>query len=111
MKSIEEQEEELIAQRELLDSTEYWWTNKIGIKISEFNYLQECLLNKWDDDKFNRAEKLQTDINFLLKKKNFELKEQEKYQLKIRDFQKIKEKYKLNQFKIKLKNLNHPNKK
>ena len=110
MIDLNKEEEKLAMQGEMLNEIESWWSLKIGIKVSEFNYLQECLLNKWDEDKFKRAEELQADISFLLKKKNFELKEQEKHQLKVNDFQKIKDKYKLNQFKMKLKNLNSPSK-
>jgi hypothetical protein len=106
-KDLNLQAEKLKMQGEMLDIVEEWWAQLIGLKISEYNFLKEKLLNKWDEITSNRMNQLEKDIEHLQKKSNWEQKEIFKYKETCHNFEKIQEKLKLIEFS---KNLNKINK-
>lgn len=105
-KDLEKQREQLDIQGESLETTEQWWANIISLKISEHTYLKEKLINKWNEEDFNRMSQLEKDIEHLQKKAGWEQREMSKYQEKCKNFEKIKEKIKLIEFTKSLNKIN-----
>ena len=73
-------EEDLIKKESMMGEVGSWWSNVASLKISELNYLQEKLQEKWDDQLAARFEKIQTDLKYLFMKSEFEQREINKFE-------------------------------
>lgn len=105
---LQKKAEQLEMQETMLDKTESFIVPQLMLRISEFTFLQEQLMNKWDEEKFSRLEQLQQEIKNLNNKIEYEKKEIVKHKKQYEDFQKLQQKMKLIEFK---KSLNKINKK
>lgn len=99
----------LLQQEELLSETCEWWSNRIQRSISEYVYLSEKLKEEWDEKILARCEELENEIKNLNLKKNWELKENEKFQQKKESFKKKQNKDFMLELSSKLsKKFKHP---
>lgn len=90
--SIKEQEEQLSLKGQMLQATCNWWAREIQLKMSRFTFLQEKLVEKWDDKMFQECNELQIAITQLQKKCEWEKKENDKFTQEHDRFVKSKEK-------------------
>lgn len=90
--NIKEQEEKLMLGGAMLEATCNWWAREIQMRISKFQFLQEKLIEKWDDKMAQECSELQIAINHLQKKSEWEQKESNKFSEQRNNFIKLKNK-------------------
>lgn len=102
---MQDQEVKFKEWAEMLSKVENWWGRQMSIRISEFNFLQEKLTETWDEQKAERMNKLQSEINELLRRSTFEQNEIKKYESAYDKFINSQKKNKLSELSKKISDI------
>ncbi len=86
--TLKEQGNYLMEVNSMFEETSNFWANQMMLKVSELNYLMNKLQEDFSDSLMERANKVQDEIQNLDKKRQFELRELDKFTKIQEDFAK-----------------------